>query len=140
MIFKYKSVPRPNGTLVKTPSIPITFVGKENFDTIALLDSGADISAMPKEMAEILGLKIDWKGDYAYGIGGKVKCVQITVTVIVEQKHEKYELNIPIKVILDKYSFPVLLGRTGFFDEFIVSFDEAHERIYLKKSEKNRVY
>ncbi len=41
--FRYKSVKRPDGTKVKTPSIPISLSGKEKFDTIALLDSGADI-------------------------------------------------------------------------------------------------
>ena len=104
------------------------------------MDSGADISAVSKDMAEILGLKIDGKEEYAYGIGGKAKCVQTMITILMEQKHEKYQLTIPIKVILDDYSFPLLLGRAGFFDEFIVSFDQVHERVLLKKSEKNRVY
>lgn len=44
--FKYKSVKRPDGTLVKTPSIPILLEGREKFETVALLDSGADISAI----------------------------------------------------------------------------------------------
>ena len=44
--FHYKTVKRPDGTEVKTPSIPVVFSGKERFETLALLDSGADISAM----------------------------------------------------------------------------------------------
>ena len=40
--FKYKTIKRPDGTLVKTPSIPIALIGKESFDTVALLDSGAE--------------------------------------------------------------------------------------------------
>ena len=140
MIFRYKSVKRPDGTLVKIPSIPISLLGKENFDTIALVDSGADISAMPKEMAEVLGLKLDGEISYAYGIGGKAKCIETRVMIIIEQKHEIYKLHIPVKVVLENYSFPFLLGRAGFFDEFIVSFDQVNERISLKKIEKNRVY
>jgi hypothetical protein len=73
--FRYKSISRPDGSLVKTPSIPITLIGKESFDTIALLDSGADISAIPKSIAELLGLDIKGKSEFAYGIGGKVKSV-----------------------------------------------------------------
>ena len=54
--FNYKTVKRPDGTSVKTPSIPILLRDKEAFETIALLESCADISAMPKDVAEILGL------------------------------------------------------------------------------------
>ncbi|MBI2124304.1 hypothetical protein HYT92_00785 [Candidatus Pacearchaeota archaeon] len=138
--FRYKNIRRPNGALIKSPSIPITLIGKENFDTVALVDSGADISAMPKDMAEVLGLKLDGEIEYAYGIGGKTKCVETKITILIEQKHERYMLNIPIKVILDEYSFPILLGRAGFFDEFIVSFDQLKERISLKKIERSNIY
>ncbi|MBU0536455.1 MAG: retroviral-like aspartic protease family protein [Nanoarchaeota archaeon] len=59
--FRYKTVKRPDGTEVKTPSIPILLSEKENFETTALLDSGADISAMPKDLADILGLDLSGK-------------------------------------------------------------------------------
>ena len=58
MVFRYKSVKRPDGSFVKAPLVPLAFLGKESFDTVALIDSGADISAMPRETAEILGLDI----------------------------------------------------------------------------------
>ena len=47
--FRYKTVKRPDDTKVKTPSIPIILDGKEKFETIALIDSGADISKSPGE-------------------------------------------------------------------------------------------
>lgn len=118
---------------MKTPSIPITLIGKEIFDTIGLLDSGADISAMPKEIAEILGLELDGKVDYAYGIGGRVRSTQTNINLVLHKGHERYTFNLPIKVILDDYDFPLLLGRTGFFDRFIVIFDENQERVQLKR-------
>ncbi|MBI2137916.1 hypothetical protein HYU12_05395 [Candidatus Woesearchaeota archaeon] len=46
--FRYKTVRRPDGTEVKTPSIPIRLNGTEKFDTIGLIDSGADVSAMSR--------------------------------------------------------------------------------------------
>ncbi len=95
---------------------------------------------MPKGMAEALGLKLSGEMHYAYGIGGKARCVETTATIIIEQKHERYTLNIPIKVILDEYSFPVLLGRAGLFDEFVITFDQAREKISLKKIEKSRFF
>ena len=138
--FKYKSVRRPDGTLVKVPAIPLTIFGKENIDTIGLLDSGADISAMSKDMAKLLGLKLDKKIDFAFGIGGKVKSIQATINILIEQKHERYNLGLPIKIILDDYSFPLLLGRAGFFDEFIITFDQPKGRVVLKKITRGGYY
>lgn len=92
IVFKYKTIKRPDGTQVKTPSIPLLLNGKENIQTIALLDSGADISAISKDLAEILGLDISGKIHY-----------------------------------------PVLLGRAGFFDKFVICFDQAREKISLKR-------
>ena len=131
--FRYKTVKRPDGTLVKTPSIPITLIGKENFDTVALLDSGADISAIPKSIGELLGVDLNGQVDYAYGIGGKVKSIETSVRISVQKGHEHYNFILPVKVILDDYNFPILLGRAGFFDEFVITFDQENEKVLLKR-------
>jgi len=133
IVFRYKTVRRPDGTEVKTPSIPILLNGKENFETVALLDSGADISALPLGVAEILGLDLSAEKTPAYGIGGKVDSVQTKVNVTVEKGHERYNIQIPVKVILGDYDFPILLGRAGFFDKFIISFDQSLEKVSLKR-------
>ena len=73
MSFRYKEIKRPNGIIIKAPYIPITLKSeKESLDFIGLIDSGADISVIPREAADILGLKIE-KEDEATGIGGKAK-------------------------------------------------------------------
>ena len=136
--FKYKTVKRPDKTEVKTPSIPITLNGKDmKFDAIALIDSGADISAMSKEMADILGLDLNKPIDYAFGIGGKVEAIETKMNLLIEKGHEHYSLTIPVKVILGNYDFPILLGRAGFFDEFIITFNQKEERIMLKRAIQN---
>ena len=125
---------RPDGTDSKTPSIPITLIGSSlKFESIALVDSGADISAMPKDIAEILGLDLSGQHDFAFGIGGKVESVDSKINISVEKGHEHYSLTIPVKVILGDYSFPILLGREGFFDEFVVSFHQKEQKVSLKK-------
>lgn len=131
--FRYKNVKRPDGTIVKTPSIPITLIGKQTFDTIGLLGSGADSSAVPKSIAELLGLDIEGEVTFAYGIGGKVKSVESIVKLLVQKGHERYSFSIPIKIILDDYDFPILLGRAGFFDKFVITFDQENERVLLKR-------
>ena len=138
--FKYKSVKRPDGSLVKAPMIPLTIFGKENIDTIGLLDSGADISAMSRDMAELLGLKLNKDVDFAFGIGGKVRSIQTNINISISQKHEQYSINLPVKIILDDYSFPLLLGRAGFFDEFVITFDQPDEKIVLKKTNRSKIY
>lgn len=131
--FRYKNIKRPNGTLVKTPSIPVTLAGKESFETVALIDSGADVSAIPKSIAELLGLNLESKITSAYGIGGKVNSVESSARILIQKGHERYSFNLPLKVILDEYDFPILLGRLGFFDKFVITFDQENERILLKK-------
>lgn len=135
--FKYKTIKRPDGTEVKTPSIPILFNGKEKFETIALLDSGADISAIPSAIAEILGIELKGEKTPAYGLGGKVDSIETRISIAVEKGHEHYTFQIPVKVILGDYDFPVLLGRAGFFDKFIISFDQSQEKVSLKKVTTN---
>lgn len=132
IVFNYKTVSRPDGTEVKTPSIPISLNGEERFETVALLDSGADISAMPLAVAEILNLDISGKKTPAFGIGGKVDSVESKVNIAVEKGHERYSFTTPVKVILGNYDFPILLGRAGFFDKFVISFNQSHEKVALK--------
>lgn len=109
--FKYKTIKRPDGTEIKTLSIPVLLEGKEKIETMALIDSGADISAIPLAVAEILGLDLSGKKTPAYGIGGRVDSVETKITIVVGKGHEHYTLQIPVKVILGNYDFPILLGR-----------------------------
>ena len=137
LTFKYKRVKRANNTEIKSPSIPITIWGEgQRFEFIALLDSGADISVVPREVAELLGLNLKGKIEEAKGIGGKVKATQTNMNIGLGKPHERYELNIPVKIILEnkEEEMPILLGRTGFFDKFIITFNQKEERITIKRN------
>lgn len=137
LTFRYKSVKRPDGTLVKIPSIPITLIGETTFKTIGLMDSGADLSVISHEVAAALGLKLKEETTFAYGIGGKVRSVEEKVGVLISKGHENYRFSMPVKVILDNYDFPILLGRSGFFDNFVITFDQKEEKVMLKKKPKD---
>lgn len=138
MTFRYKTTKRPDRTEVKIPSIPIKIFGEKDisFETFALLDSGADISVIPKKLAELLGIEIEGEKTFAFGIGGRVECIERKITINISKGHENYTFSIPIKVILDNYNFPLLLGRQGFFEEFIITFDQGLQKIILKKVDK----
>lgn len=139
LTFRYKKVRRPNNTEINSPSIPIILSGKEGkYRFIALLDSGADISVIPIEVAEVLGLELSGNKEEARGIGGKVPTIETKVNLEIGRGHENYNLTIPIKVILIEnedadYELPVLLGRAGFFDNFSITFNQKENKIILKK-------
>lgn len=134
MHFRYKRVNRPDGTTVKTPSLPVTLMGeKESIEMVALLDSGADISVIPKEVAEILGFDLSGEIRLVHGIGGTVRTIEKRINVVVAKGRENYTLNIPIKIVLDEYDFSPLLGRAGFFKEFTITFMQGRQRFSLKK-------
>lgn len=106
LTFKYKDVARANKTNSMSPSIPVTFSGNSGkYEFIVLLDSGADISAIPKHMAELLNLDLNLAKEEAFGIGGKVPAISTSLDIEIGKKHEKYSFRIPIKVILDDYDF-----------------------------------
>ncbi len=135
MTFKYKTIKRPDGTESRTPSIPITLLGNSmKIDSVCLIDSGADVSAMSKDMAELLGIDLKGEVEQAFGIGGKVDSIESKMSVIIEKGHEHYPLEIPVKVIMGEYDFPILLGREVFFDNFIISFDQKQQKVTLKKT------
>ena len=140
LTFKYKRVKRPNDIEIKSPSIPINLSGEGNkYQFIALLDSGADISVIPKEVAELLNLNLSGEREEARGIGGKVPAIQTRINIEISKAHESYSYNIPVKVILDgkDEEVPILLGRAGFFDKFIIIFNQNEEKIILKPNKQN---
>lgn len=132
--FKYKSVERPDKSRVKTPSIPIILSSKNRIETTALIDSGADVSVVSLGIARILGLELDKPKTKSFGVGGEVDTIETRMNINIEKGHEHYRLQIPVKVIIGDYNLPILLGRVGFFENFIISFDQRNERVSLKKN------
>ena len=131
--FKYKEVKRPDGTKVKAPAIPVTLIGKTIFDVIAIIDSGADVTAISKSIADLLEIDLSAPAEKAHGIGGTIDVIPSKCSIRVEKGHEKYQFDIPIKVIVNESNLPVLLGRAGFFDNFEVTMNQKQNRISLKK-------
>ncbi len=140
LTFRYKKVKRPDNREVKSPSIPIILSGKSGkYQFIALLDSGADMSVIPEDVAELLGVDLTENKEEASGIGGKVPAIQSTIYLEIGKGHENYSFSIPIKVIFNKggQEIPILLGRAGFFDKFVITFNQKDEKITLKKNQEN---
>ena len=137
LFFKYKKIDMPEPLEpVYAPAIPVTLSGiKESLDVIALLDSGADMTAIPIGIAEIIGADLSGKKEEVVGVGGKVSAVESKIICIVKGGHEKYNFSLTVKVLLGDLEgkFPILLGRKDFFENFDITFKESDKKMVLKK-------
>ncbi|MBU1134931.1 MAG: hypothetical protein KKG13_00250 [Nanoarchaeota archaeon] len=138
MTFKYKRIDRPE-PLPPTisPMIPVTFKGSKGMiDAVCLLDSGADVSTIPRGLAEIIGLDLSGEKEEIQGIGGSIEAIVSRVLIIIQRKHEKYQISAEVRVIPpqdNEDKFPILIGRKDFFESFNITFKESNRKIILKK-------
>lgn len=135
MKFKYRKTsltsPFSKSKILVRPIIPISLKSREgSLRYEALIDSGADFSIFPVEIAKKLGVnfkkakKIYFSsatGDLVQGIFSKIK---------LDIGEEAFETSI---VFADLAEQTGILGQYGFFDKFIIKFDLQNEDIELKE-------
>ena len=141
MVFRYIDTANPDGTTYKRPAIPILFFnGEKKYEMPALIDSGADMSAIDSRWASWLNLDMSGHRTKSYGISGSVETVISNVSIEVAKGHEHYSFNIPIRVLImgdsDPYA-PTLIGRKGFFEQFKITIDESSQKIVLKNNSES---
>jgi predicted aspartyl protease len=142
IIFRYVNVRRQDETLKHAPFITVLVRGEENknLEIVALLDSGADSTVIPKDLADVLGLKEEEETETG-GIGGNVKVKKTKLQLTVVGNREKYSLTIPALILQETNSdMPLLLRRNGFFDFFHITFKQNEEKIILKKIQPKKEY
>lgn len=102
--------------------------------TPALVDSGAQITLIPKTMACILGIKQTKKIDSVGGAGGRFKVYTCNMDRIILMKDNTVlnEITRPrIRVPLD-YEMPfVVLGRDTIFKKYKILFEENDKQLWL---------
>ena len=143
IIFRYVHVPRPDGTLRRAPFIPVHITNKfgKSMEVVALLDSGADDTVIPKDLAEVLGSKEAEETTETGGVGGNVKVKKTRLRFKVKGTRESYSLDVPALVLQDRNAdVPLLLGRHGFFENFHITFKQDQEKIVLKKISPRKIY
>ena len=139
MKFTYKKLPLtpteafPLQKTVLSPIIPVTieYAGKK-VGYEALVDSGADWNIFPSILGDILGMDV-LKGKKAVfgGIGGGSLTAYFHNVII-------YVGGWPMKVYcgfspdIPQSAFGVL-GRCGFFDHFVVKFEESKGQLEIKQ-------
>ena len=135
--FNYHKLSNKKGSDIRTPTIPIILKGNSEtpIEVYALIDSGADVSVIPKALAEVLDLDLSGKEEISYGIAGEIKVKNTIMEITIQKPREQYNFSIPVQVVLEGEDPPIILGRNGFFDRFIISIDEARKKIKLKDNQ-----
>lgn len=156
LYFRYKSLPRwtVDGTIthVKKPVIEITFrpfsesKSAENREVRvnALIDSGADWSFLPLEIANALHLEIDTSDMKVLTIAGNISVYTSKVYVEIP-RHGKPPISVgdvSVHIMpkeVDERQSPnfVILGRKDFFEKFEVTINETAQYITLRDIHKN---
>lgn len=111
------------------PLIPVVLAGpKEEIRILAFLDSGADYCLFSLEVAEKLGIK-------------KGKGERICLQGVTGEQFIGYSHKVPVRIdgitfkckIVFSQVRTALLGRNNFFLPFLVTFNEKHQKVSLKK-------
>jgi hypothetical protein len=117
------------GSIMRPVARVVLINGTKKVPEILYVDSGADITMIPKSVGEILGLKIkDDKIDSVKGIGER------TVAMVVK----KIKIQLGQKLILTRIAWaltedvPLLLGRTDIFELFDITFSKNIKTIFSR--------
>lgn len=135
MKFKYTTAGTSQGVLldsrgkaVKRPVLTLLLRGKggEQFDTPAVIDSGADTTTVNLQYAKALGIPLNHEVSRdIIGIGtGKVKVLQGVFPFTIK------EMDVALEVpawFVDSENVNILLGQEVFFDTFKIKFEKDHD-------------
>lgn len=135
--FKYKKLKRGLLSFYEVPALPVSVFGpKGRFETLALLDSGADISAVSINIARKIGLDMNNSCELVQSLNADVSAIPSTMQIRLKRKRKVMGTYLIPTFIINDFDaqIGVLLGRAEFFHHFKITFDEKHQKISFKPS------
>ena len=99
------------------------------FPVIMYIDSGADISLVPRNFGSLLGLDLRKNLGQIRGIGEAIVLLSLQD---VKLRIGKHEMKVKIAVALIN-EVPYVLGRYDFFKLFKISFQEYDNKVVMEK-------
>ena len=132
MDFPYKQY----GKLFFRPVIPVFLTADGNsFGYEALLDSGADYSIFPAEIARELGINFEAGTKTEFGGIGKdgKKPVGYFHKITLQLESDSFETLVAFSDDIADYGYGVL-GQIGFFDHFTVKFMYQDRKVRVSKT------
>jgi len=137
VLFKYLQRQTSKGKNIDLPYIDVTFKnGKKIIPVMALIDSGADITILPIEIAGVLGIELNIKEKIklhaaggstfpVYPSPGKVEC-------IIEQKGFR-PIVLKSKVYFAESAPTILLGHHDFLYQLKIILDGPRKEVEITK-------
>lgn len=127
--YRFKKFRLEDGTYTKRPIVDIILKNDDKYlEFGAILDSGSDITTIPKAAADYLELKIDDKEVDMVGYKGTGKVKGSTITIIFKgkvQRQDEILNNVPVEVMQDTEEEDVILGILGVFEHFKITFNDT---------------
>ena len=144
MKFRYTIASSPQGTLfdsrgkmVKRPVLSLLLKGKlgEEFEALAVIDSGADTTTLNIQYAEALGISLDKEAKKdIIGVGSGRVPVHTGIFPF-KIKEMGIDLEVPAWFV-DSENVNILLGQEVFFDMFKIRFEKDHDAFELVEVKK----
>lgn len=122
----YKYEKREN---IYYPIVPIKFYSNSTslFEAKAIVDTGADITLIPKTLGIDIGLKRTHL-QYIGGVGGRMGYYLNNINVEIADK----KIKIPVAWSTQD-TVPLLLGRKGVFDKFKFCFNDKSKETVISQ-------
>ena len=135
MKFKYSEYKCTDGTKIYRPTVPIIFKYKSSFiQTEAVVDSGADFTILPIEVAGILGIKLDQKAKTIFhGAGNNSFTVYPSLVKIEHMLRQGgfRAINWQTEVFFAESQPGILLGHQGFLEKFKVTLESKRKELEI---------
>lgn len=136
MKFKYSQHPLPGGDSIYRPTIPILLKLKSKFIFVeAVVDSGADFTILPIEIAGILDIVLQKKDKKIFlGAGNNSFSVYRSpepISHLIRQDGHR-PLKWESKVYFAESQPAILLGNIGFLENFRVVLDGKNKYLEIK--------
>lgn len=118
------------------PLLPVKINYKRGSeDVLALLDSGADFTFIPRHIASEVGLQLKPKNMMEVtGVGGMVQVFKTQATLVFMIDDEEIALTRVNVLVPEEPDFRfTLLGRDTIFKEFVITFDEYEKKVIFER-------
>lgn len=142
LAYEFVSEKLHTGKIVKRPKVLVKLVGdKTSMEFWALLDSGTDISMIPRNIADFVGINYKKeKGEIVFGFDKEeFPCANCKINLVFKNPEDNKEErlnNVPALVMLTDIENDVILGCEGIFDNFKITF-EYREKIMIETIHKD---
>ena len=134
--YKFKRFRLEDGTYTKRPIIDIILKNDDkSLEFGAILDSGSDITTIPKAVADYLGLKTEDKEVEMVGYKGKGKVKQSRITIIFKSKVQRQDeilSRVPVAIMQDPEEQEIIIGTSGVFEHFKIVFNDTKNIILTR--------